>query len=220
LTFCSLSACILSDSVRLVDGAGRCSGRVEVKSHQSWTSVCEADFDRQDAEVVCRELDCGTPLTLQGALYGEGKHPFGTNQFQCKGSENRLLTCSTSDKEEYTCTSGSAVELTCSGPDHVRLVGGSGRCAGMLEMFHSGEWRGVTADRWSMRDAAVVCRQLGCGSAVKSPMIVSGGDETGWGFHIACFGSESTVKECTILYSSKIRFPVGVVCSGISKNEK
>uniref|UniRef100_A0AAR2LCU3 Uncharacterized protein n=2 Tax=Pygocentrus nattereri TaxID=42514 RepID=A0AAR2LCU3_PYGNA len=202
-----------SDSVRLVDGAGRCSGRVEVKSHQSWTSVCEADFDRQDAEVVCRELDCGTPLTLQGALYGEGKHPFGTNQFQCKGSENRLLTCSTSDKEEYTCTSGSAVELTCSGPDDVRLVGGSGRCAGTLEMFHGGEWRGVTADRWSMKEAAVVCRQLGCGSAVKSPMSVSGGDETGWGFHIACFGSESAVKECTMLYSSKIRYPVGVVCS-------
>ncbi|KAL6467293.1 hypothetical protein MHYP_G00250970 [Metynnis hypsauchen] len=202
-----------SDSVRLVDGAGRCSGRLEVKSHQSWTSVCEADFDQQDAEVVCREMDCGTPLTLQGALFGEEEHPFGTNQFQCEGSENRLLTCSTSDKEEHTCTSGSAVELTCSGPDDVRLVGGSSRCAGTLEMFHSGVWRGVTADRWSMKEAAVVCRQLGCEPAVKSTMSVSGGDESGWGFHIACKGSESAVKECTVLYSSKIRFPVGVVCS-------
>ncbi|XP_017538440.1 CD5 antigen-like [Pygocentrus nattereri] len=201
-----------SDSVRLVDGAGRCSGRVEVKSHQSWTSVCEADFDRQDAEVVCRELDCGTPLTLQGALFGEGKHPFGTKEFQCKGTENHLLTCSTSDKE-HNCTSGKAVNLTCSGPDDVRLVGGSGRCAGTLEMLHGGEWRGVTADRWSLKEAAVVCRQLGCGSAVKSPMSVSGGDETEWGFHIACKGSESAVKECTMLYSSKIRYPVGVVCS-------
>ncbi|KAL6467292.1 hypothetical protein MHYP_G00250960 [Metynnis hypsauchen] len=202
-----------SDSVRLVDGAGCCSGRVEVKSHQSWSSVCEADFDQQDAEVVCRELGCGTPLTLQGALFGEGEHPFGNKEFQCQGTENHLLTCSTSDKEEYTCTSGRAVELTCSGPDDVRLVGGSSRCAGTLEMFHSGVWRGVTADRWSMREATVVCRQLGCGSAVKSTTSVSGGDESGWGFHIACFGSESAVKECTMLYSSKIRFPVGVVCS-------
>ncbi|XP_045567212.1 deleted in malignant brain tumors 1 protein-like [Salmo salar] len=55
-----------SESVRLVDGAGLCSGRVEVKSNQSWASVCEADFDRQDAEVVCGELGCGAPAALQG----------------------------------------------------------------------------------------------------------------------------------------------------------
>ena len=103
------------------------------------------------------------------------------------------------------------------GPDDVRLVDGSSRCAGTLEIFHSGEWRGVTADRWSMKEAAVMCRQLDCGSAVKSTMSVSGGGETG--FHIACKGSESAVKECTILYSSKIRYPVGVVCSGNSTNK-
>ncbi|KAE8294884.1 Scavenger receptor cysteine-rich type 1 protein M130 Soluble CD163 [Larimichthys crocea] len=51
-----------SDSVQLVDGTSPCSGRLEVKSDQSdqrWSSVCEADFDQQDAEVVCRELGCG-----------------------------------------------------------------------------------------------------------------------------------------------------------------
>uniref|UniRef100_A0AAZ3Q4N1 SRCR domain-containing protein n=1 Tax=Oncorhynchus tshawytscha TaxID=74940 RepID=A0AAZ3Q4N1_ONCTS len=61
------------ESVRLVDGAGLCSGRVEVKSNQSWASVCEADFDRQDAEVVCRDVGCGAPAALQGGLYGEGE---------------------------------------------------------------------------------------------------------------------------------------------------
>uniref|UniRef100_A0A8P4GF13 SRCR domain-containing protein n=1 Tax=Dicentrarchus labrax TaxID=13489 RepID=A0A8P4GF13_DICLA len=58
-----------SDSVRLVDGTSLCSGRLEVKSDQSnqwWSSVCEDDFDQQDAEVVCRELDCGAPSVLQG----------------------------------------------------------------------------------------------------------------------------------------------------------
>ncbi|KAL6467268.1 hypothetical protein MHYP_G00250720 [Metynnis hypsauchen] len=109
---------VCSDSVRLVDGAGLCSGRVEVKSHLSWTTVCEADFDEQDAEVVCRELGCGTPLILQGALFGEGKHPFGTKKFQCKGTEDHLLTCSTSDSEEYTCPWGNAVGLTCSARTH------------------------------------------------------------------------------------------------------
>ncbi|XP_042253059.1 collagen alpha-1(XII) chain-like, partial [Thunnus maccoyii] len=52
------------DSVRLVNGTTMCSGRLEVKFNQfnqSWSSVCEADFDQQDAEVVCRELGCGAP---------------------------------------------------------------------------------------------------------------------------------------------------------------
>ncbi|XP_023207454.1 CD5 antigen-like [Xiphophorus maculatus] len=52
---------ICSDSVRLVQGTNRCSGRLEVKTDQSWSSVCEKDFDLQDAEVVCREIGCGPP---------------------------------------------------------------------------------------------------------------------------------------------------------------
>ncbi len=30
-------------------------------------SVCDAVFDQQDAEVVCKELDCGTPVQVLGA---------------------------------------------------------------------------------------------------------------------------------------------------------
>uniref|UniRef100_A0A3B1JVE1 SRCR domain-containing protein n=1 Tax=Astyanax mexicanus TaxID=7994 RepID=A0A3B1JVE1_ASTMX len=150
----------IGESVRLVDGAPSfriCSGRVEAKTQQStWTTICETDFDWQDGEVVCRELGCGTLLTLQGALYREGTHPFGTKEFQCKGTEKSLLTCSTSSRGEHTCTHGMAAGLTCSGrndyctqhlcplcpgPGDVRLVDGRSRCAGTVEIFHSGEWR-------------------------------------------------------------------------------
>uniref|UniRef100_A0A8K9UIF3 SRCR domain-containing protein n=1 Tax=Oncorhynchus mykiss TaxID=8022 RepID=A0A8K9UIF3_ONCMY len=104
-----------SESVRLVDGAGLCSGRVEVKSNQSWASVCEADFDRQDAEVVCGELGCGAPAALQGGLYGEGEGQTWDKEFQCKGKESLLLDCDTSDRKHNTCLPGNAVGLTCSG---------------------------------------------------------------------------------------------------------
>lgn len=103
------------ESVRLVDGAGLCSGRVEVKSNQSWASVCEADFDRQDAEVVCRDVGCGAPAALQGGLYGEGEGQTWDKEFQCKGKESLLLDCDTSDRENNTCLPGNAVGLTCSG---------------------------------------------------------------------------------------------------------
>ncbi len=117
----TLSSIISPDSVRLVDGTSLCSGRLEVKSHQSnqsnqwWSSVCEADFDQQDAEVVCRELGCGAPSVLQGGLYGEVEAPMWTKEFQCGGHESALLDCRSSGSARKTCSPGKAVGLTCSG---------------------------------------------------------------------------------------------------------
>ena len=106
-----------------MNGSGLCSGRVEVKSGQSWVSVCEGDFDQQDAEVVCRELDCGPPSVLQGALYGEGNVSTWTQEFQCEGSESSLLDCKTSTSSRNTSSPYKTVELTCSGKGQtIRLV--------------------------------------------------------------------------------------------------
>ena len=100
--------------MRLVDGPSRCSGRVEVKSDQSWVSVCEGDFDQQDAEVVCRELGCGAPSVIQGSLFGEIRAKKWTNEFQCVGNESSLLNCSSSGTGGRTCSAGN-VGLICSG---------------------------------------------------------------------------------------------------------
>ncbi|XP_078023502.1 scavenger receptor cysteine-rich type 1 protein M130-like [Epinephelus lanceolatus] len=159
-----------SDSVRLVNGTSLCSGRLEVKSdqsNQSWSPVCEADFDQQDAEVVCRELGCGPPSFLQGALYGEVEAPMWTKEFQCGGHESALLDCRSSGSERNSCSPGKAVGLTCSEPSGVRLNGGANRCAGVLEMKRLDEWKPVAANNWNLlKLAGVVCRELDCGSVV------------------------------------------------------
>ncbi|XP_037609508.1 scavenger receptor cysteine-rich type 1 protein M130-like [Sebastes umbrosus] len=75
------------------------------------------------------------------------------NEFQCGGNESALLDCESSDSDRNTCSSGKAVGLTCSEPDDVRLLGGSSRCDGTLEMKQHGEWRPVV-DRvfnWNRR---------------------------------------------------------------------
>ena len=101
--------------MRLVDGPTVCSGRVEVKSNESWTSVREGDFDQRDAVVVCRELGCGAPAVHQGALYGQVKAPTWAKEFQCDGTESVLLNCRTSNSSRNTSSSDKSVELTCSG---------------------------------------------------------------------------------------------------------
>ncbi|XP_033989087.1 scavenger receptor cysteine-rich type 1 protein M130-like [Trematomus bernacchii] len=144
-------------------GTGLCSGRLEVKSDQSnqsnpsWSSVCESDFDQQDAQVVCRQLGCGAPSVLQGALYGEGEAPMWTKEFQCGGNESALLDCS-SASERNTCSPGTAVSLTCSEPGGVKLEGGESRCAGDLEVKHQGEWRPVESSYpfWTLKSGSAL----------------------------------------------------------------
>ncbi|KAM9398483.1 scavenger receptor cysteine-rich domain-containing protein DMBT1-like [Salvelinus alpinus] len=196
------------ESVRLVDGAGLCSGRVEVKSNQSWASVCEADFDRQDAEVVCGEHGCGAPAALQGGLYGGGEGQTWDKEFQCKGNESLLLDCDTSDRKHNTCLPGNAVGLTCSEPDDVRLVGGGSRCAGGVERYDQGEWRIVGSDINQRNVAAVVCRQMGCGSTVSVPP-----GYTTRGNGVYCSGSESSLRDCYRMYY--LRHGLTVICSDL-----
>ncbi|XP_045890732.1 scavenger receptor cysteine-rich type 1 protein M130-like [Micropterus dolomieu] len=195
-----------SDSVRLLDGTSLCSGRLEVKSNQSnqWSSVCEADFDQQDAEVVCRELGCGAPSVLQGALYGEVEAPMWTKEFQCGGHESALLDCRSSGSARNTCSPGKAVGLTCSDTDPVRLVGGASRCAGTLELKHQGDWRPVrySDSDWKLKTAALACRDLDCGSAISVGERKESSDRPVWRIRSDCVQSGSALRECVTSDSS------------------
>ncbi|XP_033986677.1 scavenger receptor cysteine-rich type 1 protein M130-like [Trematomus bernacchii] len=195
-----------SDSVRLLGGTSLCSGRLEVKSNQtnpSWSSVCEADFDQQDAQVVCRQLGCRAPSVLHGWLYGEGEAPMWTKEFQCGGHESALLDCS-SASERNTCSPGRAVSLTCLEPGEVRLVGGESRCAGDLEVKHRGEWRPVdgSSSPWTLKTAGVACRDLDCGSAVSVGERKASSKRIVWRISPQCVQSASALKECAISSSS------------------
>ncbi|XP_039644387.1 deleted in malignant brain tumors 1 protein-like [Perca fluviatilis] len=207
-----------SDSVRLVNRTSLCSGRLEVKSNQStqpWSSVCEDDFDLQDAEVVCRELGCGAPSVLQGALYGDMEAPVWTKEFQCRGHESALLDCDSSDRN--TCSSGKAVRLICSDPD-VRLSGGASSCAGTPEMKQQGQWRPVIDwdSEWDQKLSSAVCKRLDCGSAVSTNISSSSSETTVWGISRSCVQSDWIVRECLWLTSTR-KSPTNleVVCSDL-----
>ena len=97
----------------------------------------------------------------------------------------------------------------------MRLEGGDGRCAGRLEMKHQGEWRGViSGSTWGLRAAAVVCRQLDCGSAVSTGGISGDGERTAWRFLSRCVGSESALRECGTVSVYNASYTLEVNCSG------
>ena len=49
------SGCVEGD-VRLVEGATRLEGRVEICKNSMWGTVCYNRWDKPDARVVCRQL--------------------------------------------------------------------------------------------------------------------------------------------------------------------
>ncbi|KAI4872567.1 hypothetical protein NFI96_029805 [Prochilodus magdalenae] len=188
---------VICSEVRLVGGS-RCSGRVEVLHGETWYTVCDADFDQQDAEVVCRELGCGLPVeVLGGAAFGRGEGQVWSEELQCRGNESQIYSCPTSPSLKHNCSHDSDVGLVCAGS--VRLVDGGSPCVGRVEVLHRGQWGTVCGDDWDMNAAAVVCRELGCGEAVDALSDAHFGPGSGpiWMDDVYCTGSESTLKYCT-----------------------
>ncbi|XP_029941623.1 scavenger receptor cysteine-rich type 1 protein M130-like, partial [Salarias fasciatus] len=192
---------------RLLNGSSRCSGRLQVKtnsSDQTWSSVCEADLDLQDAQVVCRELGCGAPSVLQGTLYGDAQTPRWSPEFQCGGHESALLDCRSSGSARSSCSPGKAAGLTCSGGDEFRLVGRASRCAGSLELKYLGDQRPVMDKVFTLKTAALFCEHLNCGSAV-SLESTDVSYQSMWKIDSECFQSRSDLWNCvTSFFSSRI----------------
>ncbi|XP_062448977.1 deleted in malignant brain tumors 1 protein-like isoform X4 [Rhea pennata] len=192
--------CAEPREVRLVNGSGRCSGRVEVLHKKHWGSVCDDGWDLLDAEVVCRELGCGAALSAPGsAHFGQGHDPIWLDRVSCTGTEGALSKCPARTWGVHTCSHAEDAAVVCSDPTEVRLVNGSGRCSGRVEVLHEQRWGSVCDDGWDLLDAEVVCWQLGCGAALSAPGSAHFGQGYGpfWLDRVHCTGREAALSECS-----------------------
>uniref|UniRef100_W5K029 SRCR domain-containing protein n=1 Tax=Astyanax mexicanus TaxID=7994 RepID=W5K029_ASTMX len=204
--------------VRLMDGGSRCAGRVEVLHRGEWGTVCGNNWDMRDAAVVCRELGCGE--AVDGQVWSE--------ELQCRGNESQIHFCPKSSSLKHNCSHDNDVGLVCTFAIHcmciflptgsVRLVDGGSCCAGIVEVLHREEWGTVCGNNWDMRDAAVVCRELGCGDSVDVLSEAHFGSGPIWMDNVDCSGSESTLKKCQMRgwgkHNCNHSTDAGVICSG------
>ncbi|XP_034151011.1 scavenger receptor cysteine-rich type 1 protein M130 isoform X3 [Esox lucius] len=109
----NLSTGVLSPQIRLVNGTGLCSGKVEVNYSGQWGTVCGDNWNMTDAEVVCRHLNCGSALSApRNASFSQGSGPIWMNDVKCSGNESTLTQCPHSTT--HNC-SGEDAGVVCSG---------------------------------------------------------------------------------------------------------
>uniref|UniRef100_A0A4W3GWU8 SRCR domain-containing protein n=1 Tax=Callorhinchus milii TaxID=7868 RepID=A0A4W3GWU8_CALMI len=188
-------------SIRLIGGNNSCSGRVELQRYYRSGTVCNYYWDLHDADVLCRQLDCGFALSSgPGAMFGKETGLTWKTNFNCLGNESRVLDCPVSFWEMFSCTHDNDVSVVfqCSKDTHIRLMDGGSSCAGRVEIYYNETWGTVCDDSWGSLEADVVCKQLGCGSAVDTISAAPCGSASGqvWLDEVRCSGKESALWEC------------------------
>uniref|UniRef100_A0A8C8VPN3 Soluble scavenger receptor cysteine-rich domain-containing protein SSC5D n=1 Tax=Pelusios castaneus TaxID=367368 RepID=A0A8C8VPN3_9SAUR len=221
---CSDSGIPQAAQLRLVNGSSRCAGRVEVLHDQHWGAICDGGWDLKDARVVCRQLGCGTALSApHGAHFGQGTDRIWLAEVNCTGTEAALTECRARPWGDHNCTHREDASVECSAiPEQptVRLMDGSSRCAGRVEVLHKQQWGTVCDDNWDLRDAGVVCRQLGCGTVSSVTRVAQFGQGSGpiWLDDVECTGTEDALSECRAkpwgTHNCGHGEDAGVVCSG------
>ncbi|XP_039767264.1 scavenger receptor cysteine-rich domain-containing protein SCART1-like [Ornithorhynchus anatinus] len=183
--------------VRLVGGEHPCAGRLEVRRGLEWGTVCQSDLDLTTAHVVCRELRCGAAVSMPGgAHFGRGLGPLWTQEtFRCQGNESLLFHCPRGPAQTEPCSHRKEAAVRCS---EYRLVNGSSRCEGRVELQVGESWGPLCAVHWDLADAHVLCRQLGCGPALGTVGRESfgAGDGPAWTDAFHCAGTEPHLWNC------------------------
>uniref|UniRef100_A0A8C5HWB3 Antigen WC1.1-like n=1 Tax=Gouania willdenowi TaxID=441366 RepID=A0A8C5HWB3_GOUWI len=102
----------------------------------------------------------------------------------------------------------------------VRLVNGHDKCSGRVEVLRHEQWGTVCDHGWDLREAYVVCLELGCGLAESALPAAAFGLGQGeiWLHHVQCSGHESSLTRCAVVLQRNIycthENDAGVKCSG------
>lgn len=230
--------------------SGTHQGSIEVKAFGRWGYVCDDNFDKNAADVVCRELGFEggvAELKPHSFYHANGTTPtaksavFIMDEVRCRGNESTLRECAFAGWGVHDCNDEEVMGLVCKTPvmtcpsdywlcdassecvpigflcDNVvdcadgsdehqqhcnaplemRLVDGPSKSEGRVEVKYRGIWGTICDDDFGVREARVVCRQLGLNGTgeVRKNKYRSGTGQI-WLDQVVCNGNETSIDDC------------------------
>ncbi|XP_017071832.1 uncharacterized protein LOC108108319 isoform X1 [Drosophila eugracilis] len=98
---------------RLEGGRNSNEGRLEVKHHGVWGSVCDDDFNLKSAQVACNSMGFYGPAKIEKNIFGNGNGPIWLDQVMCFGNETAIDQCNHWNWGEHNCNHTEDVALHC-----------------------------------------------------------------------------------------------------------
>jgi lysyl oxidase-like protein 2/3/4 len=174
-------------SIRLVGGRQESEGNLEIYHLGIWGSVCDDEWDKSEAQIVCKKLGFpGAIAATHGSRYGYGLSTTWMDNMYCYGTEEHITDCRFDGWGIHDCDRSEAAGVRCkplpppttttttttprpkfpmadvAKDVNIRLQGGRLDEEGRVELsFDGGEWGVICGDGWGVREAMVACRQLG-----------------------------------------------------------
>ena len=103
-------------TVRLGKEAFGSNGLVEVYHNKTWGWICDQQWDKQDADVVCRELGYTDALSIYSRSAKEGGMVW-MNNVHCVGNERSLFSCIHDVWKNHNCINDKLAGVVCSTPE-------------------------------------------------------------------------------------------------------
>lgn len=182
-------------AINLTGGVANNEG-LAVQYNGIWGRVCATYFDKRNADVVCKDLEYGNTQSIQilNTSVTESQTVW-MDQVHCVGSESHLWECPFSGWGHVNRTNCNGVHITCTNRNYdLRLFDSHGN-RGLVQVYYRGVWGLVCDSGWSVRNADVVCHQLGFGAAVS----MYSGAHSGCLIlmdDVHCTGSEIRLVDC------------------------
>ncbi|XP_022805597.1 scavenger receptor cysteine-rich type 1 protein M130-like [Stylophora pistillata] len=177
---------------------GKCAAQYEKNSYvcvcgKGYTGKhCEMDVDECSSSISVCDLNANCQNTkgsfrcqCVSGFAGDGKSCSDVDECQTESISCHLnAQCvNTIGSYDCRCSPGSPCSAT------ILLIGG-GANYGRVEVYHNGTWGTVCDDGWDVKDANVVCRQLGFSN------FYGQGSGPIWMDDVNCQGGETVLSHC------------------------
>ncbi|TDH11093.1 hypothetical protein EPR50_G00080470, partial [Perca flavescens] len=211
--------CADSISVKLLDGPGKCAGRVEVQHEGKWHKVNQVGWTDTNSDTVCKQLNCGIRRALPTPeKFSQGSNDVLRKTINCKTDAKHISECIPAANLNNQPRDLVAVGITCEEHKVVFLKGDSS-CSGMVGIEHGTKtyWLSGSNETWDQNSADTVCRQMHCGSALNHTSIPSADlMKDVWNVSYSCSSNSTSLLDCenTTLPSNHSDTIATVACSG------